>query len=165
MFQFKGDVGRRIHQRRHTRTRLLEYRNVFPNPGLCNRKRLRVGFSHQRRNRLTKLQTLKLTTRKLTALKFTALGAIAIVSAAVASPVFAQDAGMAQNEGMVRPAHHGRGYDQRNFRGAYNYDQPNDRFDTAPLTNEEYRNLENFGMSGRDPSRIGGESPWLNPPP
>ena len=108
---------------------------------------------------MTKLQTLKLTTRKLKA-----LGAIAIVSAAIAGPVFAQDTGM-EDAGMLRPAHHGRAYDQRNFRGAYNYDQSNDRFGAAPLTNEEYRNLENFGMSGRDPSRIGGESPWLNPPP
>ena len=120
---------------------------------------------------MTKLQILKPTARKLKALKLTTLGAIAIVSAAIASPVFAQDAGtaqdtgMAQDAGMPRPAHHGRAYDQRNFRGAYNYDQSNDRFDAAPLTNEEYRNLENFGMSGRDPSRIGGESPWLNPPP
>jgi hypothetical protein len=127
------------------------------------------GFLTSTEKPMNRLQSLKLTTRKLSALKFTALGAIAIVSAAIASPVFAQEpginAGMVQDEGMVRPVHHGRAYNQRNFRGAYNYDQSNDRFDAAPLTNEEYRNLENFGMSGRDPSRIGGESPWLNPPP
>ena len=119
---------------------------------------------------MTKLQTRNLTTpkstaRQLKALKLTTLGAIAIVSAAVASPVFAQDTGMARNAGMLRPAYHGRTYNQRNFRGAYNYDRSSDRFDAAPLTNEERRNLENFGMSGRDPSRIGGESPWLNPAP
>ena len=124
---------------------------------------------------MTKLQTRNLTTpkstaRQLKALKLTTLGAIAIVSAAVASPVFAQDVfaqdtGMARNAGMLRPAHHGRTYNQRNFRGAYNYDRSSDRFDAAPLTNEERRNLENFGMSGRDPSRIGGESPWPNPAP
>src|ERR1700722_14584006 len=125
--------------------------------GVVPSETFKGGFLTSTEKPMTKLQTLKFTT-----LKFATLGAIAIVSAAIASPVFAQETGMAQDEGMVRPAHHGRAYDQRNFRGAYNYDQPNDRFDAAPLTNEEYRNLENFGMSGRDPSRIGGESPWLN---
>ena len=104
---------------------------------------------------MTQIKTPGLKTHKLKL-----LGAIAILAAAVASPVFAQDAG------PLRPTHHGRAHDQRNFRGAYNaYGQSNDRFSTAPLTNEESRNLENFGMSGRDPSRVGGESPWLNPSP
>jgi hypothetical protein len=34
---------------------------------------------------------------------------------------------------------------------------------SAPLTPEEERNKEDFGFSGRDPSRVGGESPYLNP--
>ena len=84
--------------------------------------------------------------------KLKTLSAIAILAAAVASPVFAQDAS------VFEPDHHGRAHDQRNFRGAYNQS-------TVPyLTSDEYRNLENFGFSGRDPSRVGGESPNLNPP-
>jgi hypothetical protein len=49
-------------------------------------------------------------------------------------------------------------YDQ--YRGAY--DQSNGA--SAPLTPEQERNKEDFGFSGRDPSRVGGESPYLNPP-
>ena len=49
-------------------------------------------------------------------------------------------------------------YDQ--YRGAY--DQSNGP--SAPLTPEQERNKEDFGISGRDPSRVGGESPNLNPP-
>jgi hypothetical protein len=48
-------------------------------------------------------------------------------------------------------------YDQ--YRGAY--DQSN--APSAPLTPEEERNKEDFGFSGRDPSRVGGENPYLNP--
>jgi hypothetical protein len=48
-------------------------------------------------------------------------------------------------------------YDQ--YRGAY--DQSNGP--SAPLTQEEERNKEDFGFSGRDPSRVGGENPYLNP--
>ena len=48
-------------------------------------------------------------------------------------------------------------YDQ--YRGAYY--QSN--VPSAPLTPEEERNKEDFGFSGRDPSRVGGESPYLNP--
>ena len=41
------------------------------------------------------------------------------------------------------------------------YDQSNKS--SAPLTAEEERNKENFGFSGRSPSRPGGENPNLNP--
>lgn len=34
----------------------------------------------------------------------------------------------------------------------------------APRNNQEFWNQENFGFSGRDPSRVGGDSPNLNPP-
>jgi hypothetical protein len=47
------------------------------------------------------------------------------------------------------------------FRGAYNLSTG--PFRAAPLTGREERNLEDFGFSGRDPSRVGGESPWLRP--
>jgi hypothetical protein len=48
------------------------------------------------------------------------------------------------------------------------YDQYPRPFEEAnkpspPLTAEEERNKEDFGFSGRDPSRIGGEDPNLNP--
>jgi hypothetical protein len=87
-------------------------------------------------------------------IKLKILSAVVILSTAIAAPVFAQDAGLSQ-------PHHDRVYDQSNFRGAY--DQSNGAFDAQPLTNEERRNLEDFGFSGRDPSIPGGEDPALNP--
>jgi hypothetical protein len=87
-------------------------------------------------------------------IKLKILSAVVIFSTAIAAPVFAQDAGLSRS-------HHVRVYDQLNFRGAYN--QSNGAFDAAPLTNEERRNLENFGFSGRDPSSVGGEDASLNP--
>lgn len=77
------------------------------------------------------------------------LSAIAIFSAAVAAPAFAQD---------------GTWESGRHF-SPYTY-QSYDRMDTpyaTPVARDEYRNLENFGFSGRDPSRVGGENPNLNP--
>jgi hypothetical protein len=78
--------------------------------------------------------------------KMKALSAVVILSAAVATPVFAQ------------PTHHGRSYDQ--FRGSYN--QLNGPSYAAPDA-QARRNIEDFGFSGRDPSRVGGEDPSLNP--
>ena len=89
--------------------------------------------------------------------KMKALSAVIILSAAIASPVFAQDA---QDANVAAPQHV-RTHD-RNYRGAYN--QANGSSYTAPLTRDEDRNLQNFGFSGKDPSRIGGEDPDLNPP-
>ena len=87
-------------------------------------------------------------------IKLKILSAVVILSTAIAAPVFAQDAGLSRSP-------HARVYDQLNFRGAYN--QSNGEFYAQPLTNEERRNLEDFGFSGRDPSRVGGEDPSLNP--
>jgi hypothetical protein len=84
--------------------------------------------------------------------KLKILSAIVILSAAVATPVFARDA---IGSGRARV------YDQSNYRGAYN--QPNQTFYAQPLTNEERVNVEDFGFSGRDPSRVGGEDPYLHP--
>jgi hypothetical protein len=84
------------------------------------------------------------------------LGVALILSAAIASPVLAQDA-------TVRP-HHARAYDQSNFRGAYNQQINGAPFYAAPQTRDEMINLQNFGISGRSPSRVGGEDPYLNPP-
>jgi hypothetical protein len=54
-----------------------------------------------------------------------------------------------------------RGHDRSDYRRTYN--QVNEPSDAAPLTSREERNLENFGFSGRDPSRVGGQDPDLNP--
>jgi hypothetical protein len=77
-----------------------------------------------------------------------ALTAVIILSAAVATPVFAKE--------------HGRAYDR--YRGAYNQlSVPSYAPSYAVPDAQERRNIENFGFSGRDPSRIGGEDPSLNP--
>jgi hypothetical protein len=86
--------------------------------------------------------------------KMKALSAIAVLCAAFATPVFAQDAG------VFGPTYHGRTYDQQNFGEAYN--QSNGPY-TVPLTNKERNNIEDFGFSGRDPSMVGGEDPYLHP--
>jgi hypothetical protein len=86
--------------------------------------------------------------------KLKILSAIVILSAAIATPVFAQEAS------APRPRH-AQVYDQSNFRGAY--DRSNAPFYAQPQTNEERRNVEDFGFSGRDPSRVGGEDPYLRP--
>jgi hypothetical protein len=86
--------------------------------------------------------------------KLKILSAIVILSAGIVVPVFAQDAS------VPRPRH-ARVYDQSNFLGAYN--QSNQNFYAQPLTNEERRNIEDFGFSGRDPSRVGREDPSLHP--
>src|SRR5271169_4061406 len=80
--------------------------------------------------------------RQMTKMK--TLSAVILLSTAVATPVFAKD--------------HGRAYDQ--YRGAYN--QLNGPTYAIPQTQDE-RNIENFGFSGRDPSRVGGEDPSLSP--
>jgi hypothetical protein len=79
--------------------------------------------------------------------KLKTLSAVIILSAAVATPVFAQDADVTK----PAPTHHVRAHDRSNYRGAYNaYNQPN-------------ADVEDFGFSGRDPSRPGGEDPNLRP--
>ena len=97
--------------------------------------------------------------------KMKALSVVIILSAAIAAPVFAQD--------EIRPGYglepqlvtnyrsNYRVPDDQNFRGAYN--QWNETFDAQPLTDQERRNVEDFGFSGRDPSRVGGEDPYLHP--
>jgi len=92
--------------------------------------------------------------------KLKTLSAAAILAAAVATPVFAQDAGPigpGSDRGLEpQPSvtyHHARAYHHRSsFRGAYY------RYDS-----EFRQNKENFGFSGRDRSRIGGQAAWLHP--
>jgi hypothetical protein len=94
-----------------------------------------------------------------------ALSAVIILSAAFAAPVFARDAvgpGYgAESQLVTNHRSNYRGPYDQNFRGAYN--QSGASFYARPLTNEERRNLEDFGFSGRDPSRVGGEDPYLHP--
>jgi hypothetical protein len=73
-----------------------------------------------------------------------ALSAVIILSTAIATPVFAKE--------------HGRAYDR--YRGAYN--QLTAPSYATPQT-QDGRNIEDFGFSGRDQSRVGGEDPSLNP--
>jgi len=98
-------------------------------------------------------------------IRMKALGAAIILSAAVATPVFAQDAGAigpGNRSGLEsQPVMNYRGAFNQSFRGAYN--QSGAPFSARPLTNEERRNIEDFGFSGRDPSRVGGEDAWLHP--
>lgn len=72
------------------------------------------------------------------------LSAVIILATAIATPAFAKE--------------HGRAYDR--YRGAYN--QVTEPSLAVPAT-QSGRNLENFGFSGRDPSRVGGWDPSLNP--
>jgi hypothetical protein len=77
--------------------------------------------------------------------KIKTLTALVILSTAVATPVFAK----------------GVAYHNQTFRGAYNQ-MTEPSFAVAPTRAE--RNIQNFGFSGRDPSRVGGWDPSLNPP-
>ena len=73
------------------------------------------------------------------------LSAVMILSAAIASPAFAQ--------GQM---HHVKAYRHLN---AYNqFNGP-----VYATSSRDYWNMENFGFSGRDRSRVGGEDPDLNP--
>ena len=70
------------------------------------------------------------------------LTAMIILSTAIATPAFAKGT-----------------YRHDTFRGAYN--QVTEPF-AVPQSRAE-RNIENFGFSGRDASRVGGWDPSLNP--
>ena len=89
--------------------------------------------------------------------KMKTLSAAIIISAVVAAPVFAQDTGVRGPGSRYGLA------SQTTPRGAYN--QLNGPSDATPraLDDEDRRNIENFGFSGRDPSRVGGEDPDLKP--
>ena len=69
-----------------------------------------------------------------------------ILSAAIATPAFAQ------NVRVHGRTLHVRSHNHQSVHGE----------DAAPLTGDEYRNLENYGFSGKDPSRVGGEDADLN---
>jgi|ERR1700691_5169371 hypothetical protein len=96
--------------------------------------------------------------------KMKALGAVIILSAAFAAPVFAQDAigsGDGLEPQLVTNNRSNYRAPNEQDRGAYNLS--GESFDAGPLTNKERKNMEDFGFSGRDPSRVGGENPYLHP--
>lgn len=89
------------------------------------------------------------------------LSVVIVLSAAIASPAFAAGAegggpiGPGSRNGLTpqpRASVHHVAYRHSSFRGAYNRWDP-----------EFTRNQQNYGFSGRDASRIGGEAPWLRP--
>ena len=82
------------------------------------------------------------------------LGTMLMAGSVVQVAKAAEDARKTDNTAAVAQDSH--------YRGAYN--QSNGSSSAAPLTAEEKRNKEDFGFSGRSPSRPGGESPSLNPP-
>jgi hypothetical protein len=71
------------------------------------------------------------------------LSAVIILATAIATPAIAKE--------------HGRALER--YRGAYN------QVSGPPYAKETRsgRNIENFGFAGRDPSRVGGWDPSLNP--
>jgi hypothetical protein len=86
--------------------------------------------------------------------KMKTIGATAILSAAVASPVFAQD--------VVDPVPYARGPGSQPQTFYRTYGQMNPSI-LPPRNDREYWGLQNFGFTGRDPSRVGGDAPWLAP--
>jgi hypothetical protein len=89
--------------------------------------------------------------------KMRTLSAAIILSAAVAAPVFAQDTGVRGPGSRYGLA------SQTGPRGAYNQLNGPSYATPRALDDEDKRDIENFGFSGRDPSRIGGEDPDLKP--
>ena len=69
-----------------------------------------------------------------------------ILSAAIATPAFAQ------NPRLHGSTHHVRSHNDQSVQGE----------NPTALTADERRNLENYGFSGKDPSRVGGEDADLN---
>jgi hypothetical protein len=86
-----------------------------------------------------------LTERRRPLTKMKLLAAV-FLSAAITTPAFAQEF---RAHG---PTHHVRSHNHQSVHAE----------DAASLTGEEYRNLESYGFSGKDPSRVGGEDADLN---
>jgi hypothetical protein len=83
-----------------------------------------------------------------------AISAAVILSASIVAPALAQDA----YGPYVRPGYGPVAPPPTYYRtyGVAPGDYP-------PTNIDEYRNLQNHGFTGRDTSRVGGESPSLNP--
>ena len=99
-------------------------------------------------------------------LKFRIVSAALFVAAVIASPALAagdegggpigpgSSNGLTPQPGVTR--HHVLAHHRHGFRGAYN--RWNGHYDP-----EFQRNREDFGFSGRDRSRVGGETPSVHP--
>jgi len=84
-----------------------------------------------------------------------AISAAVVLSAAVAAPVLAQEVYVS-----AVPYAYGPGGRAQTYYRSYDRTAPGDYL---PSDIDQYRNLQNFGFSGRDPSRVGGETPNLRP--
>ncbi len=80
------------------------------------------------------------------------IAAAAVASAALGAPAFAQ----------VVYTPFGAPYRDAPRTYYRSYDVPPGSY--APRNTDEYWNQRNFGFSGRDTSRVGGDSPSVNPP-
>ena len=97
------------------------------------------------------------------------IAAAAILSASIASPVFAQEVGNVNYVGAaygshVRPAPYGGHSREARLQRFYrSYNQVGPSVVAPPVAGEAFHNLQGFGLAGRDPSRVGGYNPNLNP--
>jgi hypothetical protein len=92
------------------------------------------------------------------------MAAVSIIGASI----FTATPGAAQQLywGNDYPYRHHYYRDYRNYRGHPGYRDYSGYMDpSSPHYDPQFqRNRENFGFSGRDPSRVGGIDPSLNPP-
>ena len=89
-------------------------------------------------------------------MKMKTISTVMILSATVVTPVLAQDAdvrGKGSRYGLES---------QSGPRGAYNQLNGRSYATARALDDEDKRDMENFGFSGRDPSRPGGRDPDIN---
>jgi hypothetical protein len=95
------------------------------------------------------------------------IGAVLLLSAVIAAPALIAGPSFGKD---VRASHHRRihrhveyqGYrEHQGYRDYSGYLDPN----SGHYDIKFQRNREDFGFSGRDPSRVGGEDPNLHPPP
>ena len=82
------------------------------------------------------------------------ISAAVIISASIAGPALAQDAYVYGPAPYAGPPEGPMIY--------HSYGQVDPDY-LPPRNNDEYWNLRNHGFTGRSPSRVGGESPNLNP--
>jgi hypothetical protein len=96
------------------------------------------------------------------------MGAVLLLSAVIAVPVlitgpsFGKDARTSSHHRRIHRHVEYQGYrEPQGYRDYSGYLDPN----SGHYDKEFQRNREDFGTSGRDPSRVGGEDPNLHPSP
>jgi hypothetical protein len=87
-------------------------------------------------------------------IRLKALSTLIFLSATVATPVLAQEVGV---QSQTVRTHHGRVHALQKYRGLYN------QLNGPTARTLDDRNIGNFGFSGRERSRVGGEDADLNP--